>query len=394
MSNSIVLENNSRYHTTERTQEKRILFVLNADWFFLTNRLKLAITARENGYEVIVAAPDTGMAKEIRRHGFAFMALPRSTKGFSANPFRELKVLFSLIKLYREFKPSVIHHSTPKIVIYGSLASRFVPDASVINLISGLGYNFSDRMKARVLRPFTKLLYAIALHRPKSCLVFQNSYDRRFFIKNKFVEEENTELIPGSGVNCKVFVPTNVESEEPVVMIPARLLWGKGVGEFVMAARLIRERNPKVRFVLVGKPDPGNPSSIPEPMINSWIKDGCVEWWGHQSCMPDVLASATIVVLPSYTEGLPKVLVEASATGKPIVATDIPGCRDVVRHKVNGLLVPPKDPYALAKAIWELLDSPEKRRKYGAAGRRMAVEMFDENIIAKEFTAVLKKFVA
>ncbi len=374
-------------------QRKRILFVINADWFFLSHRQVLADAAYREGYEVFVAAPDTGRADEIRRRGFNFIELPPSAKGLSRILVKELKLLLTLFRLYRRLRPDIIHHSTPKVVLIGTLAARLVSSTRVINLISGLGYIFSRNMHARLLRPLVAPLFRLALYHPDCCTVFQNPENRELFIERKLVKRQHTELIRGSGVNCKIFAPRQENTATPTVTLISRLLWDKGVGEFVESARELKKRFPDARFVLVGKPDRGNPSAIPEAQLQEWVDEGCVEWWGHRSDIPYVLAASSVVVLPSYHEGLPKSLIEAAAAGRPIVATDIPGCREIVKHEVNGLLVPVQDSTALAEAIARLLDSPELRREYGEAGRWICLREFDEKIVADRFMSVCTNLV-
>lgn len=367
---------------------KRILFVVNADWFFLSHRTALAEAAANHGYEVIVATPNTGQAHAIIDRGYGYYEIPDNVKGLSPNPIAELKTLFALYRLIKEVQPDIVHLSTPKVVTYGSIAARMLKNTPVISLVSGLGYLFSKGRKARLLNPLVKVLYRLALRHPRSCTVFQNPQDRAVFVRNGFVDQDCTSLIRGSGVDCCLFVPCDEPPCSRIVLLPSRLLWDKGVGEFVQAARELRDTYPDVRFVLAGQPDNGNPTSIPEKQLTEWANEGVIEWWGHRTDMPNVMAAASIVVLPSYHEGLPKALLEAAAAGRPIVATDIAGCREAVREGVNGCLVPVGDSKALAKAIDKLLSSSLLRHTYGMAGRQICIREFDEHVVQAQFMAV------
>jgi glycosyltransferase involved in cell wall biosynthesis len=246
-------------------------------------------------------------------------------------------------------------------------------------------------MRARLLQPIVKTLYRLALRQRRSWTIFQNPDDRDLFVGAGLLRAEQAILIRGSGVNCDIFVPRPEPAGIPVVMLPARILWDKGVGEFVEAARMIRQHDTAARFVLVGDPDPGNPASVPTATLEAWVREGIIECWGHRRDMPDVLSSATVVVLPSYREGLPKALLEAAACEKPAVATDVPGCREIVRHNVNGLLVPVRNATALAEAIRLLLQSPRLRRQFGRAGRLIVEREFAEHLIVDQTLAIYRQ---
>ncbi|HEU5408884.1 MAG TPA: glycosyltransferase family 4 protein, partial [Nitrospira sp.] len=202
------------------------------------------------------------------------------------------------------------------------------------------------------------------------------------------VRESQTRVIPGTGVDTDRFRPMSDERGEPIILLPCRMLWDKGVGEFLESARLVRRQKPGVRFVLVGRCDEDNPASIQSKQLHQWQEEGVIEWWGHRSDMPAILGNAAVVVLPSYREGLPVSLLEAGACGKPIIATDVPGCREVVRHRVNGLLIPPKNAVALADAIVLLLEQPELRHELGRRGREIVVKEFSSTIVIRQTLAL------
>lgn len=360
-------------------KRSRLLFVVNVDWAFLSHRLPLAQAARDAGAEVIVAAADTGKGEAIRQEGLKFVAIPLSRNG--TNPFAEARTLMFLVQLYRRVRPDLIHHVTTKPVLYGSLAARLVTPVPVVNLITGLGYMFTYDERADILRGLLKALYRVALHYPRNRTVFQNQDDRNQFIRMGLVRKEQAVLILGSGVDCSLFQPTPEPDGDPIVMLPSRMLSDKGVKEFVEAARLIVGAGGRARFVLVGDTDPGNPTAISVEQLQAWAREGVVEWWGHRDDMPQVLSNATLVVLPTYREGLPKVLLEAAACARAIVATDVPGCREIVRPDVNGILVPPRDSAALARAIQVLIQSPELRARFGGAGREITMAEFSKEIV-------------
>ena len=367
----------------------RLLFVVNVDWFFLSHRLPLARAARDAGVEVVVVAAESGRSAEIRREGFGFVPMPFSRQGVAVR--EEAKLLLSLVWLYRRLKPNLVHHVTIKPVLYGSLAARAAGGVKIVNAVSGLGYTFTSDERAQGIRAVATLLYRATTLNPNSRTIFQNPDDLQAFVRKGLVRPRAAVLIRGSGVDCERFRATGEPEGDPVVVLPARILWDKGVGEFVDAARIVRRSLPRARFVLVGDSDPGNPTGVPVEQLKAWVRRGDVEWWGHRDEMPAVLSGANLVVLPSYREGLPKVLLEAAASARAIVATDVPGCREIVRPGVNGLLVPPRDSAALARAVGTLLKSPELREEFGRAGREISVREFAEEIVVEQTMALYKE---
>lgn len=359
-----------------------LLFVVNVDWFFLSHRLPIALAAKKAGFHVVVTAADTGEGEVICSYGLEFRPLLISRSSF--NPIREVCALANLIILYIRLRPDLVHHVTTKPILYGSLAAYLLPHMAVVNAVSGLGFTFLNLGRGRVQRALVKLLYRLALHHPRSITIFQNLDDLRLFSSQRLINVERAVLIRGSGVDCAKFESKQQPQGAPVVILASRMLWDKGVGEFIDAARMLHRKVPDARFVLVGSIDPGNRSSICKTHLEGWVQEGIVEWWGWREDMLEVLGAASIVVLPSYREGLPKVLLEAAATARPIVATDVPGCREIVRQGVNGLLVPPRDSVALAEAIQTLLRSPKLREEFGQAGREIAEAEFSEDIVVAQ----------
>lgn len=357
-----------------------VAFVVNVDWFFLSHRLPLARAARDAGCNVTVIAADTGSADAVRREGFRFLPMPLSRAG--ANPLAEVRSLAFLLSCYRRERPDLVHQVTIKPVLYGSIAARLVGGIRVVNAISGFGYLLTgtrNPLRQRIVRR----MYRTALRGAHAVTIFQNADDRSEFVDAGIVAASRTRLIRGSGVDCDRFVPTPEPEGDCVVMLPSRMLRDKGVETFVAAAQLLSTRGVRARFVLVGGPDAGNPASIPAARLAAWTAAGTVEWWGHAEDMTDALRQAHIVVLPTRREGLPKVLLEAAATARPIVATDVPGCREVVRHEVTGLLVPPDDVVRLADAIERLVGDAALRRAFGAAGRALVENELSETIVVQ-----------
>jgi glycosyltransferase involved in cell wall biosynthesis len=364
----------------------RLVMVVNVDWFFLSHRLPVALAARDAGLEVVVTAADTGRGAEIRAHGLRFVPLPVSRRGLG--PVAELRTLGFLAVLYRRLRPDLVHHVTIKPVLYGTLAARLAGRPGVVNAISGLGYVFGAG-GAGPLRGSIRALYRRALRYPGVRTIFQNPEDRDDFVREGLVRAHDTVLIRGSGVSLHTFRATPEPQGTPVVLLPARLLWEKGVGEFVEAARVLRAEGVDARFVLAGRVVEGNPTCVPEAELRRWVDEGVVEWWGDRADMPEVLAASTVVALPTfYKEGLPKVLLEAAACARPLVATDIPGCREIVRPGVNGVLIPPRDPAALAGALRGLLADAAARARMGSASRRIAEAEFSDRLVVEQTLAL------
>ena len=359
-----------------------LLFVVNTDWFFLSHRLPIAREAVRRGWRVTVAAPDTGRLGELSAEGVGVVDLPLSRSG--TNPVAEAPTVAFLARLYRRLQPDLIHHVTPKPVVYGSLAARAVPSVPVVNAVSGLGYAFIGKPAWHPLPLAVRRLYALALKRPRSFAVFQNDDDLAELSGAGLVDADRAVLIRGSGVDVERFAPAPEPPGPPVVLLPARVLRDKGAGEFVEAARALRPSG--ARFVLAGPLDPGNPAGVDRATVEGWVAAGDVEWWGPRSDMPDVYRQATVVALPSYREGLPKALLEAGATARALVTTDVPGCRDVVADGETGLLVPARDAGALAAAVGRLLgDRALRDRLRHAARAHVVAEHAVEHVVAAHF---------
>jgi glycosyltransferase involved in cell wall biosynthesis len=370
----------------------RILIVVNAEWYFWSHRLSLAQALQRRGCEVIVAAAvERGHRAAIEAQGFRFIPLRLQRRSIA--PWQELASLLELFRLYRGVGPNLVHHVTIKPVLYGSLAAKAAGVPAVINTIPGLGYVFLQSDWRRwLLRQSVSLVYRLALTGRQVRVILQNPDDLSIFVSHKLVSAERVVIIRGSGVDVSRFLPAPEPPGPPIILLASRLLWDKGVGELVEAARCLKQAGWSCRVVLVGIPDDENPNSIPNETLQHWQAEGVIEWWGLRDDMPEVLKAVSIVALPSYyREGVPMILLEAAASGRPIITTDMPGCREVVRPGENGLLVPPRDAKALYTALCALLQDPALRTRMGARSREIAVAEFSEEHVLKQTLAVYQE---
>lgn len=371
-------------------REPRILFLVTEDWYFCSHRLSLARAARDAGFRVSVAC-------RVDRHGAAilkegFRLIPTSFSRRSLNPLRELALVRRIAATYRAEKPDIVHHVSLKPVLYGSIAARLAGVPSVVNAFTGLGYAFIARdAKGRAVRALVTRLLRFALFGLRAKTILQNDDDAATLLAAGLVRVADLVLIRGSGVDLKAFKASAPPSGAPLVVLPARLLWDKGVGEFVEAARSIKRAGVRARFALVGESDPENHAAVPPRTLKAWKEEGVVELMGRREDMPAVFAESHIVCLPSYREGMPKALLEAAASARACVTTDVPGCRDAVRDGVTGLLVAARDAASLAKALRLLIEAPELSARMGAHGRRWAEENFSQEKVAEETLAVYRE---
>ncbi|MCU1348750.1 MAG: hypothetical protein JWO56_1780 [Acidobacteria bacterium] len=347
---------------------KRILFVGNHAGFFISHRLPIASGARSAGYDVHIATPRSKHVPRLIDGGLTWHELPLSRSGM--NPIAEVATLRRIYRLYRDLEPDLVDHVSPKPVLYGTIAARLAHVPAVVNQISGLGHVFAVG-SSPVLRAFVSLLYRFALRHPNMRVFVESRDHRRLFVTERhWVSERECLLGPVGGVDVDAFRPHPSRVGEVTVLLASRMLYTKGVVEFVNAARIVKERGLHVRFILVGEPDPANRRSIPLTVLRRWDAEGLIEYRGRSENMPAVFAEADIVCLPTYYgEGVPKVLMEAGACALPVVTTDWPGCRDVVEDGVNGVLVPIRDAASLAQAIARLASDRVLREAMGSRGR-------------------------
>lgn len=365
---------------------RTLMFVVNVDWFFLSHRLPIALEAQRQGYQVHIATGLTDRLNELQSHGLVVhpLGLNRSSAGLG----NAWGTMVQLWRVFRAVRPDVVHLVTIKPVLLGGLMARLASVPAVVAAVSGLGFVFLARGANAVgRRGLVGVLYRVALGHHNLKVVFQNPDDRDSLAKLAHLPNGKVEMIRGSGVDLRQYTHTPLPQGVPVVVMAARLLADKGVHEFVKAARLLKQQGLSARFCLVGAGDPANPTSLSEAELSEWANEGVVELWGHRADMPQVLMAASVVVLPSYREGLPKVLLEAAACGRPVVTTDVPGCRDAIECGVTGLLVPVRDVAKLAEAIRELIVDRERCMAMGNAGRLLAERAFDViQVVAKHMT--------
>ena len=361
---------------------KLVLFA-NTDWYIYNFRRSLALALRDAGHELLLISPPGPYGDKLRALGLRWQPVPMDRR--SLNPLREVVLLWHLWRLFRRERPDLVHGFTIKCGVYSSLAARLAGVPARVNAVAGMGYVFtSNDAKARLLRPVVRKLLKLALGGPGARLILQNPDDVALFDQAGLVDAAQVRLIPGSGVDCSRFVVRDAtrDSAKPLrVLLAARLLWDKGLAEYIAAARRLKDEGRAIEFLLAGDPDPGNPAAVPQAQVQGWVDEGVVQWLGHVDDMPALLADVDMVVLPSYREGLPKGLIEAAACALPLVTTDVPGCREVVTDGVDGLLVPVRDARALATAIARLQDDPDLARRLGLAARDKALAEFDERIV-------------
>jgi glycosyltransferase involved in cell wall biosynthesis len=366
------------------TRPRKLLFFVTEDYYFVSHRLPLAQAARVAGYDVVIVTRVREHGEIIRAAGLRVVPFENARSGL--NPFREAATLLRLIAVYRRERPDIAHHVAMKPILYGTIAAACARVRLIVNAVAGLGWLFTSKAGlAAALKPLVRFCLRRVLHR--GVALVQNPADRAV-VAQLGVPEGQIRCIAGSGVDLDRFRPQPSPAGPAMVLFPARLLWDKGLGEFIAAARLLREQGVAARFVVAGEPDAMNPAAVPLGQVQGWVHEGLIDYRGFVADMAPLVAAAGVVCLPSYREGLPKSLIEAAAAGKAIVTTDVPGCRDVVRDGENGLLVPPRDPKALAVALRRVIEDAALRDALGAAGRRRAEREFGLTAIVEQTLAI------
>lgn len=363
----------------------KIALVANTAWYIYNFRRELMAALMKDGHEVVAVSSVDEYAEKIDSGGFKYRSIPLCSSG--TNPFQELKSIWAMRRLFLDEKIDIVLSYTPKCNIYAGLASVWLPTRQIAN-ISGLGRSFTKKGWLTIL---VIQLYKMSLYRVTR-IFFQNEDDRRTLLNLGIGKAENSERIPGSGVDLERFQATSSlgKRTELIFLLVARLLWDKGVGEFIQAARHIRSIEPSVRFQLLGAMGAANPSAIPRSKVDGWVREGIVEYLGMTDDVRPYLAAADCVVLPSYREGLPRSLLEAASMSRPIIATDAPGCRDVVEDGVTGYLCKPRDGEDLAAKMQKFLSlGPSERAAMGQAGRRKMELEFDETIVIDRYRDII-----
>lgn len=371
----------------------RILLFANTEWYLFNFRRSLAEALREAGHDVLLVSPPGPYGARLEQLGFRWIPAPMERS--SLNLLKELRLIHWLYRLMALERVDLVHGFTIKCAVYGSIAGRIAQVPARVTAVAGMGYVFtSNDLRARILRPLVRILLRLALGGESVRLILQNPDDVALFREAGVFGPERVRLIPGSGVDCGRFTPAGsqrTDGESLRVLFPARLLWDKGIAEFVEAARLLRAQRRNIEFLVAGEPDSHNPAAVPTKTIESWIEEGTVRWLGHVSDMPAVFRTVDVVALPSYREGLPKGLIEAAACGLAIVTTDAPGCREVVTDEIDGLLVPVRNGAALAGAIARLQDDSALQKRLGQAARLKVLERFDERIVIDQTLGVYRE---
>jgi glycosyltransferase involved in cell wall biosynthesis len=364
---------------------KTLVFLLTEDWFFASHFLKRGLAAKAAGWRVVLVARESDATAAIRAAGIEVVPVPFIRRRL--NPFAELAFTFRLAALYRRLRPDLVHHIALKPIVIGGIAGRLAGVKATVNAPVGLGFVFSsDKLLAKVLRPVVSALLRLTLTPKHARVIFENPDDLEVLAAKGMVRREAAVLIRGAGVDIDEFHPVTEPAGKVRVILIARMIREKGIADFVEAATILKGQ---AEFVLVGAPDEGNPNTVTKAELKAWQAEGTIIWLGPRRDIAALLAGAHIACQPStYREGLPKSALEAMAAAKPLVATDIPGCREAVVHGVTGLLVPPRDPAALAAALKTLIDDPGLRARFGEAARKRAVENFSDAIICEKTISV------
>ena len=374
----------------------KFMFFANTDWYLYNFRLSTALQLKEQGADVVMLSPPGSYGARFNDHGIRWVTLPAMDRA-SLNPMREAITLRQVVRVLAEEKPDLLHNFTVKCAVYGALAARMAKVPAVVNAVAGMGYVFtSDAVMAKTLRPIVKVLMRGTLGGGNSRLILQNPDDAEAFVHSKLVPAQNIRLIRSSGVNTLRFMPADRASQEarPLrILLAARLVWEKGVREFVDAAAIVKSRGCPMEFILAGAPDPGNPRSVEQKQVDEWVARGLVTWLGHVDDMPALLRSVDVMALPSYyREGVPKSLIEGAACGLALVTTNLPGCREVVScHGVDGLHATPRDAASLAELLIGLHEDRDLLRRLGESARRKALSDFDEKLVIARTLAVYEE---
>ncbi len=364
-----------------------IFIIAGLDSSLIRFRGDLIRTWLQAGHRVHAAAPGRGVAQQLAEMGVSYHPVPLSRTGL--NPVTDLLLFFALLRLIKRLKPDLLFLYTVKPVIYGSLAARFFPRARVFSMITGLGYVFTaPAEKNRLLKTLVVSLYRAALRRNEK-VIFQNPDDEKLFLSLGLARPAQAARVSGSGVNLAYFRPSPPPSGPPRFLLIARLLREKGIYEYIEAARIIKAKHPRATFALIGWAFEKNPSAVPPAQVERWRREKVVEIYGETADVRPHLAACSVYVLPSYREGTPRTVLEAMATGRAVITTAAPGCRETVAHGITGFLVPVADAAALAEAMEKFTTDPDLAPALGAAGRLRAAEKYDVHRVNERINRVI-----
>ncbi len=367
--------------------KKKIIVCSNSAWNIHNFRLELMEYLRILNYEIIAVAPWDEYAPEIIKKKFKFVPVNMNRKGI--NPIKDLKLMYDLYRIYNKEKPDLILHYTIKFNIYGALAAHLLKIKSIA-VLTGLGYVFLNK---NILHFLSKLLYKFSFKFVNKA-IFQNKDDLNLFLQEKIIDKEKTKVILGSGVNTDYFSPksNNKKNKQFTYIFIGRLLKDKGIMEYLQAVEIVKMKFPRTDFMVLGSIDKGNPTSISEKVLDYWLKKLNIKHYSFVTDIRKFLCKSNAVVLPSYREGMSKVLLEAGSMTKPIITTNISGCKEIVEHNKNGFLVPPKNPEALAKTMIKMIALPAARRKaMGKYSRQKIIKNFSNKVIFKQYYNVIKE---
>ena len=368
--------------------KKKLAFVANTAWSMFNFRHGLLSRLIYDGYQLTIIAPRDEFSDKLQKMGCAVVDLPMEAKG--TNPLQELKLIYTLYRIYQQITPDFIIHYTIKPNVYGSFAAKIAGIPSLA-ITTGLGYTFvNDNFIAKIARQ----LYKMAFRYPKE-VWFLNEDDRQAFLEYSLVRENIAKLLHGEGVNVSHFspIPSASDNNSTTFLLVARMLWDKGIGEYIEAARVIKSKYPKTHFQLLGACDVLNPSLISREQISIWESEGIVEYLGTTDDVRTVIANVDCVVLPSYREGIPRTMLEAAAMAKPLIVSDAPGCKDVVINGKTGFLCKVKNRDSLAAAMELIINqSTQERVDMGVAGRNLVLQKFDEQVVIKKYIDMLSRY--
>ena len=383
--------------------ELTILYVVNHVAFFVSHRLPIALAARDQGYSVDLITGQAGSLlmeipamEKLKKAGIPHQRVSFSSGGI--NLITEFVGFIGLIKKINKTQPTIIHCISPKGIIYGGLAARFTNSKNLVLAISGMGFAFTQGNSSNKLRSFLSkiysLLFVFVLRHPNIRVIVQNEDDLRDVIKLSNLDPARIRLIPGSGVELEKFIDSEIESKAPIVLLPARMLWDKGVGEFIQAAEQLKRLMPEWRFILAGAADYQNPTCVPVELLEELNAKEVIEWVGHVDDMAPYFSEASIVCLPSYREGMPKCLLEGAAAGCAIVTTDAVGCREAILLGKSGLLVPVRDSEALKNTLYLLMSDRKLRESFARSGRELAINKFGLDAVIKSTLSIYSELLS
>lgn len=378
----------------------KILYVVNHAAFFVSHRLPIALAARDEGYVVEIITGQAGSQSmevlataKLEETGISHQTI--SFGSSSLNPITELIGLVQLIKKVNDMQPTLIHCISPKGIIYGGLAARLSKTKNLVLAISGMGFAFTHGSSSSKLRSFLAKIYTMlfifVLRHPNVHIIVQNEDDRRSVTKLDALSPMRINLIPGSGVQLGKFIHSKIEAKAPIVILAARMLWDKGVGEFIESASQLKKLMPEWRFILAGAADYKNPSSVPIGLLEELNANQIIEWVGYVDDITPYFSEASIVCLPSYREGMPKCLLEGAAAGCAVVTTDEVGCREAIIPNKSGLLIPARDASALKNALYLLMSNRELREGFGRSGRALAIDRFGLDAVIKSTLSIYRE---